>query len=204
MYSDNPSLLYHSGYGFNPEIAYGQYSPVTTPLASYFVDGQLYSPQQVPFSPSYYPQPSPPSLSPITSAFPMTPTELMTSESSSTDNMAFGPGSGYFVNFRSFSGADLSGNLGSSPLASPGIYPQPMGILGSYEQSVGQVRLHLTFHYCHCIMKSCCWKYILFLNILAIRLYISATFFIFTCSHMGDMLVIYHHYICYLSASLSL
>ncbi|XP_024192369.1 YTH domain-containing protein ECT4 isoform X3 [Rosa chinensis] len=142
MYSDNPSLLYHSGYGFNPEIAYGPYSPVATPLASYLVDGQLYSPQQVPFSPSYYPQPSPPSLSHINSAIPVTPTERMTSESSSTDNMAFGPGSGYFVNFRSFSGGDLSGNLGSSPLASPGIYPQPMGILGSYEHSVGQRSMH--------------------------------------------------------------
>lgn len=145
MYSDNPSLLFHTGYGFNPDIAYGQYSPVATPLPSVLVDGQLYSPQQVPFSPSYYPQPSPPSLSHITSAIPLTPTELMTSESSSADNMAFGPGSGYFVNFRSFSGGDLSGNLGSSPLASPGIYPQPMGILGSYEHNVGQVCLHLTF-----------------------------------------------------------
>lgn len=139
MYSDNPSLLFHTGYGFNPDIAYGQYSPVATPLPSVLVDGQLYSPQQVPFSPSYYPQPSPPSLSHITSAIPLTPTELMTSESSSVDNMAFGPGSGYFVNFRSFSGGDLSGNLGSSPLASPGIYPQPIGILGSYEHNVGQI-----------------------------------------------------------------
>ncbi|XP_050374209.1 YTH domain-containing protein ECT1 isoform X2 [Argentina anserina] len=157
MYSDNPSLVYHSGYGFNPEIAYGQYSPVATPLASYMVDGQLYSPQQVPFSPTYYPQPSSPSLPPITSAIPVTPAELMTSESSSTDNMAFGPGSNDFVNFRSFSGGDMSGSFGSSPLASPGIYPQPMGILGPYEHSVGQRPMHgygmvsssFTGHYPH-------------------------------------------------------
>ncbi|XP_021816779.1 uncharacterized protein LOC110759056 isoform X2 [Prunus avium] len=108
IYNDNPSLLFHSGYGFNPEIAYGQYSPVATPLPSVMVDGQLYSTQQVPFSPSYYPQPSP-------------------------------PRSGYLVNFRSFSGGDPSGHLGSSALASPAIYPPPMGILGSYEHSVGQI-----------------------------------------------------------------
>ncbi|XP_021816772.1 uncharacterized protein LOC110759056 isoform X1 [Prunus avium] len=139
IYNDNPSLLFHSGYGFNPEIAYGQYSPVATPLPSVMVDGQLYSTQQVPFSPSYYPQPSPPSMSHISSAIPVSPTELMTSESNSTDNMAFGPGSGYLVNFRSFSGGDPSGHLGSSALASPAIYPPPMGILGSYEHSVGQI-----------------------------------------------------------------
>ncbi|VVA26168.1 PREDICTED: YTH [Prunus dulcis] len=139
IYNDNPSLLFHSGYGFNPEIAYGQYSPVATPLPSVMVDGQLYSTQQVPFSPSYYPQPSPPSMSHISSAIPVSPTELMTSESNRTDNMAFGPGSGYLVNFRSFSGGDPSGHLGSSALASPAIYPPPMGILGSYEHSVGQI-----------------------------------------------------------------
>ncbi|KAM1924866.1 hypothetical protein ACFX13_032213 [Malus domestica] len=121
IYNDNPSLLFHSGYGFNPEIAYGQYSPVATPLPV-MVDGQLYSTQQVPFSPSYYPQPS----------------ELMTSESSSTDNMGYGPGSGYMVNYRSFSG-DLSGHLGSSPLASATIYSPPTGIFGSYEHNAGQI-----------------------------------------------------------------
>lgn len=69
----------------------------------------------------------------------------MTSESNRTDNMAFGPGSGYLVNFRSFSGGDPSGHLGSSALASPAIYPPPMGILGSYEHSVGQVCFYLIF-----------------------------------------------------------
>ncbi|XP_048427583.1 YTH domain-containing protein ECT3-like isoform X2 [Pyrus x bretschneideri] len=122
IYNDSPSLLFHSGYGFNHEIAYGQYSPVAGPLPSVMVDGQLYSTQQVPFSPSYYPQPS----------------ELMRPESSSTDNIGYGPGPGYMVNYRSFSG-DLSGHLGSSPLASPTIYPPPMGILGSYEHNAGQI-----------------------------------------------------------------
>ncbi|XP_015881762.3 YTH domain-containing protein ECT4 [Ziziphus jujuba] len=139
IYNDNPSLVFHSGYGFNPEIAYGQYSPVATHLPSVMVDGQLYSSQQVPFSPSYFPQSAPPNLSHISSAVPVSPTELLTSESSSIDNMLFGPGSGYLVNFGSLGGANLTGNIGSSPLTSPAVYPQPMGILGSYEHNVGQI-----------------------------------------------------------------
>lgn len=100
------------------------------------VDGQLYSPQQVPFSPSYFPQPAPSNFS---SAVPVSPTELLTSENSSIDNMHFGPSSGYLINYGSLSGANLTGNIGSSPLTSPAVYPQPMGILGSYEHNIGQV-----------------------------------------------------------------
>ncbi|XP_031264355.1 YTH domain-containing protein ECT4-like [Pistacia vera] len=127
--------MFHSGYGFNPEMAYGQYSPVATPLPSIMVEGQLYSPQQIPFSPTYYPQAGLPNVPPV----PVSPSELMTSESSA-DNLLFGPGSGYFVHFGgSFGGGNVSGNHGSSPLTSPAAYPQPMGILGSYEQNVGQI-----------------------------------------------------------------
>lgn len=138
IYNDNTSLMFHSGYGFNPEMAYGQYSPVATPLPSIMVEGQLYSPQQIPFSPSYYPQHGPPNLP---SALPVSPSEMMTSESSG-DNLLFGPSSGYFVHFGSY-GGNVSGNPGSSsltsPAAYPAAYPQPMGILGSYEQNVGQI-----------------------------------------------------------------
>lgn len=134
IYNDNTSLMFPSGYGFNPEMAYGQYSPIATPLPSIVVEGQLYSPQQIPFSPSYYPQHGPPNLP---SALPVSPSEMMTSESSG-DNFLFGPSSGYFVHFGSY-GGNVSGNSGSSPLTSPAAYPQPMGILGSYEQNVGQI-----------------------------------------------------------------
>lgn len=75
----------------------------------------------------------------ISSAFQVPPTELMTPESSNIDNMFFGPGSGYLVNFGSLGGGNLSGNLNSSPLTSPTVYPQPMGILGPYENNFGQV-----------------------------------------------------------------
>ncbi|KAG2691228.1 hypothetical protein I3843_08G000500 [Carya illinoinensis] len=139
IYNDNPSVVFHSGYGFNHEMPYGQYSPIATPLSSLMVDGQLYSPQQVPFSPSYYAQATAPSLPHMSSAISISPADLMLPENSSIDTMLFGPGSGYLASFGPFAGGNLSGNLGSSPLASPAAYPQPMGILGSYEHNVGQI-----------------------------------------------------------------
>lgn len=131
--------MFHSGYGFNHEMPYGQFSPIATPLSSLMVDGQLYSPQQVPFSPSYYAQASAPSLPHMSSAISISPADMMLPENSSIDTMLFGPGSGYLASFGPFSGGNHSGNLGSSPLTSPAAYPQPMGILGSYEHNVGQV-----------------------------------------------------------------
>lgn len=139
IYNDNPSVMFHSGFGYNHEMAYGQFSPVATPLPSLMVDGQLYSSQQVPFSPSYYAQASAPSLPHMSSAIPISPADLMVPESSSIDTMLFGPGSGYLPSFGPLGGGNISGNLGSSPLTSPAAYPQPMGILGSYEHTVGQI-----------------------------------------------------------------
>ncbi|KAL5838637.1 hypothetical protein ACOSQ3_015806 [Xanthoceras sorbifolium] len=134
IYNDNAPLMFPSGYGFNPEMAYGPYSSVATPLPSIMFEGQFYSPQQIPFSPSYYPQHGPPG---VPSAVPVSPSELMTSENTG-DNLLFGPGSGYIVPFGSFGGGNVSGNSVSNPLTSPPVYPQPLGILGSYEQNVGQ------------------------------------------------------------------
>ncbi|GAV91109.1 YTH domain-containing protein [Cephalotus follicularis] len=134
IYNDNSSLMFHSGFGFNPEMAYGQYSPVASPLPSVMVEGQLYSTQQIPFSPTYYPQAVPLNAP---SAFSLSPSEMMTPESGS-DNLIFGPGSGYPMHFGSFGGGNVSVNPASSSLASAAAYPQHMGILGSYEQNVGQ------------------------------------------------------------------
>lgn len=139
IYNDNPSVVFHSGYGYNHEMAYGQFSPVATHLPSLMVDGQLYSSQQVPFSPSYYAQATAPSLPHMSSAIPISPADLMVPESSNIDTMLFGPGSGYLPSFGTLGGGNISGNLGSSPLTSPAAYPQPIGILGSYEHNVGQI-----------------------------------------------------------------
>ncbi|XP_021672740.2 YTH domain-containing protein ECT2 isoform X2 [Hevea brasiliensis] len=134
VYNDNPSLMFHSGYGFNPEMAYGQYSPVATPLPSIMLESPLYSPKQIPFSPSFYPQHAPPN---VPSSVPVSSSELMTSDCN-TDNSRFGPGSGYLVQFGSFGGGNMSGIPGSGPLTSPAVYPQPMGILGPYEHHMQQ------------------------------------------------------------------
>ncbi|KAJ7969455.1 evolutionarily conserved C-terminal region 5 [Quillaja saponaria] len=109
IYNDNSSLLFHSAYGINPEVAYGQYSPVPTPLPSIMVD------------------------------VPVSPTELITPDSGSIDNMLFGPGSGYLVNVGSFGGGNFSGNLSFNHVTSSAAYPQAVGILGSYEHNVGQI-----------------------------------------------------------------
>ncbi|XP_050218380.1 YTH domain-containing protein ECT1-like [Mercurialis annua] len=143
VYNDNSSIMFHSGYGFNPEMAYGQYSPVATPLPL-MLDGQLYSPQQIPFAPSYYPQSAPPNAP---SSVPSS--ELITSENN-TDNLLYGPGSGYLVQFGSYGGGNISGTPGSSPLTSPSVYSHPMGILGPYEHHMQQMAQQpSTGHYQH-------------------------------------------------------
>ncbi|KAK3006418.1 hypothetical protein RJ639_016684, partial [Escallonia herrerae] len=169
VYND-PSLFFNSGYGFDPQ-AYG-FSPLASPMSPIMVDGQLYSPHQIPMSP-YYPQSISPSLPHATSAMSMSQAELMTPGSSAQeglpDNMLFGSGSGYYVHF---GGGNLSGNnslgfykypgdFGSSdllpsrsnssdpgsyysPLTSGAVYPQPISVPGSYEHSIGQVHQQQT------------------------------------------------------------
>ncbi|KAJ4830796.1 hypothetical protein Tsubulata_016932 [Turnera subulata] len=141
IYNENPSLMFHSGYGFNNEMAYGQYSPVASPLPPIMLEGQLFSPQHIPIAaPSFYPQPAP---SNVQSSVPLSPSELINPESNSEP---FGPGSGYLVHYGSFGGGNMSATLGSSPLPSPSSYPQPMGILGPYEHHIGQFSQQRPYH----------------------------------------------------------
>lgn len=171
MYNDgNPSLFFPPSYGYDAQMAYGQFSPIGGPLSPIMIDGQLYSPHQVPVSPSYYPPPISPGLPHVTSALPASQTELMAPGSSGheslVDSMLYGTGSGYYLPFGSFGGGELPGNsnlgfykyqndFGSgepltnrpnsldsgryvSPLTSAAVYPQPIGLLGSYEQNAAQ------------------------------------------------------------------
>ncbi|KAE9584474.1 hypothetical protein Lal_00021699 [Lupinus albus] len=97
VYNENPSLIFHSGYGFNPQMPYGPYSPVTTPLPSVGGDAQLYS-QQFPYTgPPYYHQLVPPSLSYINSPTPVSQPELtnLVGIDQQVDSMFFGPRPGY-------------------------------------------------------------------------------------------------------------
>jgi YTH domain-containing family protein len=61
-YNEDPSVMFHAGYGYNPQIPYGPYSPAATPLPTVAGDGQFYLPQHFPFSGSgpYYQQPPSP------------------------------------------------------------------------------------------------------------------------------------------------
>ncbi|CAM8986355.1 unnamed protein product [Rhodiola kirilowii] len=97
MFNENPTLVYHTGYGYSPHMPYGPYSPVTTPLPSVHADGQLYSPHHFPFSgPPFYQQivqsmpfvttPTPVSQSDVTS---------LVTPSQQNDGTPFGPNSGY-------------------------------------------------------------------------------------------------------------
>lgn len=171
MYNDNSSLFFPPGYGFDSQMAYGQFSPLASPLSPIMIDGQLFSPHQMPVNPPYYPPPASPGLPHATSSLSAPQNELMTSGNRSQENLIdsafFGPGSGYYLPFGSYGGGDLSGNSGHglykfhsefgsseplpsrsssldtsrfmSPLFSGNVYPQPVGILGSYEQNVAQV-----------------------------------------------------------------
>ncbi|PIN02884.1 putative high-glucose-regulated protein [Handroanthus impetiginosus] len=170
MYNDNSSLFFHPGYGFDSQMAYGQFSPLASPLSPIMIDGQLFSPHQMPVTPPYYPPPVSPGPPHVTSALPASQTELMPPGSSSQENLIdnafFGAGSGYYLPFGSFGGGELTGGSGlglykfpgefgsseqlpsrsspldasrfMSPLTSGTVYPQPIGILGSYEQNAAQ------------------------------------------------------------------
>ncbi|XP_062008877.1 YTH domain-containing protein ECT4 isoform X2 [Rosa rugosa] len=116
VYNENhPSLVYHSGYSYNPQMPYGPYSPVTTPMPSGGGDGQLYSPQQFPFSgPPYYQQLGPPSMPYITSPTPVSQPDLTTlvSIDQQGDSMLFGPRPGYSP-VGSYGRGSFPGNPGS-------------------------------------------------------------------------------------------
>ncbi|CAA3029544.1 YTH domain-containing family 2 isoform X2 [Olea europaea subsp. europaea] len=124
MYNDNPPLFFPTGYGFDSQMAYGQFSPLPSPLSPIMFDGQLYSPHQMPVSSPYYPPPVSPGLPQVTSALPVSQSELMPSEISGhenpVDNALFGPGSGFYVPFGAFGGGNISGSSGVGLYTFPG------------------------------------------------------------------------------------
>ncbi|KAI3759843.1 hypothetical protein L6452_07944 [Arctium lappa] len=111
MYTDN-SLVFHTGYGYNSQMPYGPYSPVTTPLPSVGGDAQLYSTQQYTFPGSpYYQHPGPPTLPYITSPTPVSQPELNSLVSSEhVDGVLYGPRPGYSSPLGSLGRGNLSVN----------------------------------------------------------------------------------------------
>ncbi|KAL9341306.1 hypothetical protein Peur_030082 [Populus x canadensis] len=167
VYNDNPSLVFHAGYGYSPQMPYGPYSPVTTPLPSVGGDAQLYSPQQFPFSgPPYY-QHLGPNMSYITSPTPVSQPEFnaLANIDQQGDNMLFGPRPSYPPPVGSIGRGSFPGNHGfhdqqqgfdglrsgglwsdwskpsdrNRPLTpfSPSVSPQPIGNFVSFGQNVG-------------------------------------------------------------------
>ncbi|KAK6915232.1 YTH domain [Dillenia turbinata] len=167
IYNDNTSLMFHTGFGYSPQMPYGPYSPVTTPIPSVGGDAQLYSPQQFPYSgPPYYQQLVPPSMPYLTSPTPASQSELtaLVNLDQQGDSMVFGPRPGYPAPVGSFGRGSFPatpGTLGfndqqgfdgyrsgglwsdwSKPSdrqrpLSPALSPQPIGAFGSFGQNVG-------------------------------------------------------------------
>jgi len=133
VYSENPSLMFHTSYGYNPQILpYRAYSPVTTPLPSASGDSQLYS-QQFPFPGPYYQQ-TPPSMSYLTSPSSISPPDLtmpvehqgaFLADNSKSNGMLFGPRPDYPLPYSYFGTESFAGNSGN-----PGLYDVRQGFDG--------------------------------------------------------------------------
>ncbi|KAF6993191.1 hypothetical protein CFC21_010118 [Triticum aestivum] len=133
VYNEDPSMMYHGGYGYDP---YAHYSPISTPVpAGVSGDGQLYSPQQFSFSAPYYQQPVQPGMPYLSSPTPISQGETMMpidptqgafmADTLSPNSFLFGPRPEWF---RSSEGT------GSFP--SPAASPQPFGgVSGPFGQS---------------------------------------------------------------------
>ncbi|KAL6521300.1 hypothetical protein OROGR_017869 [Orobanche gracilis] len=123
MYNDNSSLFFPPGYGFDSQMAYGQFSPIASPLSPIMIDGQLFSPHQMTVTPPYYQPPISPGPLHVTSALSSSQTEIIASGSSSQENLIhnaiFGAGSAYYLPFGSVSGGDFSGSSGYGPYKFP-------------------------------------------------------------------------------------
>ncbi|KAL0900257.1 hypothetical protein Bca101_084218 [Brassica carinata] len=154
-FNENASLVYQTGYGYNPQMPYGPYSPAASPLPS---EGQLYSPQQFPFSGAspYYQQVVPPSMQYISSPTQPELTSLVGVDQQG-DSMGprpsyhphpIGPFNGNQPNLgfpewqQGFDGGIWSDWSKSSDMhrhsstVSPALSPQPLGLFGSYGHNI--------------------------------------------------------------------
>lgn len=132
VYNENSSLMFHTGYGYSPQITpYGPYSPATTPLPSAGRDGQPYS-QPFPFPGPYYQQ-TPPSMSYLPSPTAISQPELIMpaehsggfiADNSNSDGMLFGPPN-YPLPFSPFGAENITGDCGN-----PGLYDLRQGYDG--------------------------------------------------------------------------
>ncbi|KAL5974232.1 hypothetical protein ACLOJK_030896 [Asimina triloba] len=132
VYNENPSLVFHPGYGYSPQVPYGPYSPVTTPLPSLRNDGPLYSPHTGP----YYQQHLSPGMPYITSPISMSQDEMSVpasvdqqgaflTDGTNSNGVLLGPRPGYPLPYGSFGRGNFSGNSGN-----PSVYDSQLGYDG--------------------------------------------------------------------------
>ncbi|XP_057517041.1 YTH domain-containing protein ECT1-like isoform X1 [Amaranthus tricolor] len=137
IYGDNSSLGLHSPFGFNS--AYGQYSPASTPVPQMMVDNQLFSPQQIPVSPQYYPQHVGSSM-PHMSAATASHAEMATQKGNMSMNALHNHGyynlHGMYGSGENLSSPSNSTESGWRTLTSTAAYTQPVG---SFDPTVGQI-----------------------------------------------------------------
>ncbi|XP_009396219.2 YTH domain-containing protein ECT2 isoform X1 [Musa acuminata AAA Group] len=134
VYNENPSLVYHTGYGYSP---YGPYSPGMTPLTSLSGDGQLYSPHQFQFPGAYYQQSAPPNMPYLSSSTPIPRVDLavpidqqgvFTSDTSNFNTQMFGPRPDLTR------APDGTGSVTPLSLPTVSVSPQPIGGLMPFGQ----------------------------------------------------------------------
>lgn len=143
IYGDNPSLGLHSPYGYNSQMAYGQYSPVSTPVPQIMVDNQLFSHQQIPVSPQYYQQTVGSSMPHMSAAIPVSHADMVTPKGHMSVNNQHSHG---FYNLHGMFGSgeplpnhSNAADVGWRTLTSNAGYTQPVGTMGSYDPMVGQI-----------------------------------------------------------------
>ncbi|CAI0442046.1 unnamed protein product [Linum tenue] len=115
IYNENPSLVFHGGYGYGPQVPYGPYSPVTPPLPSVGGDTQMYPHQQFQFSgPPYYQQLGPPNMPYIPPHNPVSQPEFNTLPTMDHrgENMLSRPRPTYPLPSGAFGRGNAPGNLG--------------------------------------------------------------------------------------------
>lgn len=143
IYGDNSSLGLHSPYGFNSQMAYGQYSPASTPVPQIMVDNQLFSPQQIPVSPQYYPQQVGSSMPHMSAAIPVSHADMVTHKGHMSMNTLHSHGyynlPGMFGSGDPLSSPSNSTDVGWRTLNSASAYSQPIATLGSFDPTVGQI-----------------------------------------------------------------
>lgn len=140
IYGDNPSLGLHSPYGYNSQMAYGQYSPVSTPVPQIMVDNQLFSPQQIPVSPQYYQQAVASSMPHMSATNPVSHNEMVTPKGHmSAQGHGFYNMHGMFGSGEPLSNQSNPTDVGWRTMTSTPGYTQPAGALGSFDPTVGQI-----------------------------------------------------------------